>query len=247
MSIPKRWEPPEGLNRSLPRPVRLSAQGKVFVVLGAIFLIAGIGFGLMMARQVRQDAEREQLLNEKGVEATGTVIRAWRSSDKSRTPMVSYHFPVNGMELGGQSSMQTEAWRGIQVGGALTIRYLPEDPRVNRPAQGAGGPMQAWVPWMAGLMFIFPAFLFRWMIRGETRLLAEGSPAAGVVTQVTRRKKLIVYYHFQLPTGEEMHGKSSVGGGLVPKTGEQVCVLYNPDNPRRNAVYPLETVRLGEV
>jgi len=246
MAIQSRWEPPEGLNRPVPRPVRLSVQGKVLSVLGVIFLIAGVVLGAILTRQVQQDADREQLLSQKGAEAKGTVIRAWRASDKSRTPMVSYHFPANGLELGGQSSMQTEAWRKIDVGGPIVIRYLPDNPRINHPAEGASSALPAWMPWLPTLSFLFPALVFRWMIRREKRLLAEGSPARGVVTQVTRRKKLIVYYDFKLPTGEEMHGKSSVGAGFGAQSGEQVCILYDPDNPRRNAVYPLETVKLGE-
>ena len=246
MAISQQWAPPDGLNRPGPRPVRLTTRGKLFVVLGTIFLIAGVGFGLMMEGQVRRDAERERLLRERGANATGTVLSAWLSSDENRTPMVAYQFPANGTEWGGQSSLEKEIWRKTIVGGAIAIRYLPEDPRVNRPTAGAESPMQPWVPWLAGFLFMLPAVMFRWMIRREKRLLAEGSPVAGVVTRVARRKKLTVYYDFQLPTGEEMHGRSSVGAGFAPQTGERVCVLYDPDHPRRNAIYPLETVRLGE-
>jgi len=247
MAIQSRWEPPTGLERPAPRPVRLSAQGKVLTFLSVVFLAAGAAFGVTITRQIRRDTEKAELLQAKGADAQGTVTNTWLSGGKSKTAMVAYRFTVDGRQVTGESSMERPAWVELNAGGTLPVRYLPGNPEVNRPAQGALAPMPGWLPWPTTLFFALPLFMFQWMIRRETRLLAEGTPVAGVVTQVYRRKKLIVCYDFKLPTGEAMRGKSAMGRvGAAPQPGEQVCILYNPDHPRRNAVYPLETVKLGD-
>jgi len=100
--------------------------------------------------------------------------------------------------------------------------------------------------WFIVGFFVWPIFLFRWMIRRQTRLLVEGTPVTGLVTQVVRMKRTSVVYQFHLPTGETMYGRSTVNQDATPEPGGQVCVLYNSDNPRRNAAYPLPMVRLAE-
>jgi hypothetical protein len=41
-----------------------------------------------------------------------------------------------------------------------------------------------------------------------------------------------------------MKGRSQIGRRSAVQPGAQACVLYLPDNPRRNALYPLELVKL---
>jgi hypothetical protein len=65
-----------------------------------------------------------------------------------------------------------------------------------------------------------------------------------VVTGVKRADKAVfVLYEFQLLSGTVMKGRSN-GGRRTPGVGSPVCVLYDRDNPRRNAVYPLCLVKL---
>lgn len=188
--------------------------------------------------------ERDRLLQEQGVAAAGTVNKVWEQSGKTPTPMVSYRFAAPSGEFTGQSVMRSEAWRGIQPGDPLVIRYLPSQPEVNRPAQGVPNPPPAWLAWMPLLMFVWPPILFWFMIRAQWRLLAEGVPVRAVVTRIGRSKKINAYFEFKIPAGSAVTGKSSVSSRNVPDVGAEVCVLYNPDNPRKNSLYPMEMVRL---
>ena len=81
-----RWQPPEGLSYSGPRPVRLSVQGIVLVCLGGIFGLCASIIGPMAFRAIHGQIERDRLLQEQGVAAAGTVNRVWEQSGKTPTP-----------------------------------------------------------------------------------------------------------------------------------------------------------------
>jgi len=243
-SNPVRWGPPEGLSYSGPRPVRLSRQGLVLVCLGGIFGLCASIIGPMAFRAIHSKIERDRLLSKDGVVAAGTVTRVWKESGKTETPMVSYRFTASDREFIGQSQMRTGAWRGIQPGDPLVVRYLPSQPKVNQPAQGVPNPPPEWLAWMPALMFVWPPIVFWFMIRAQWRLLADGVPVRAVVTRINRSKKINAHYEFKIPAGTSVRGKSPVSRRSVPDVGAQVCVLYNPENPRKNSLYPLEMVKL---
>jgi Protein of unknown function (DUF3592) len=239
-----RWAPPEGLSYSGPRPVRLSGQGLVLVCLSGIFALCASIIGPLAFRAIQGRIDRDTLLSKQGVAAVGTVTKVWKESGKTPTPMVSYRFVAPGGEFTGQSGMRAEVWRGIQPGESLVVRYLPSRPEVNQPAQGIPNPPPAWLAWMPTLMFLWPPIMFWFMIRAQWRLLADGVPVRAVVTRINRSKKTNAYYEFKIPAGTAITGKSVVSGRSVPDVGAQVCVLYNPENPRKNSLYPLEMVKL---
>ena len=92
------------------------------------------------------------------------------------------------------------------------------------------------------LVFVF--------FRREWRLLAEGRAAAGLVTRHskmrhgTHGKKLgmAAYYQFAQLSGALTEGHTDPRE-KPPAVGSTVCVLYDPENPRRNVLYPLSLVQ----
>ena len=80
-------------------------------------------------------------------------------------------------------------------------------------------------------------------ITRQMRLLAEGRPAAARVTGIKKSDKSnVVRYEFQLPDGTSVKGRAGVS--KAPTADAPLCVLYDPENPRRNALYPLALARL---
>ena len=51
----------------------------------------------------------------------------------------------------------------------------------------------------------------------------------------------------RLLSGAVRKGHSSANKRSVPAVGSVICVIYDPDNPRRNAVYPFSLVELENV
>ena len=95
-----------------------------------------------------------------------------------------------------------------------------------------------WFPYLLAAMLAVPAFLLPIPVRRQARLLAEGRPAPGRVTGFKKTDKAIrVQYEFRLLNGALAKGK--VNRSKAPVEGAPLCVLYDPENPRRNALYPL--------
>jgi hypothetical protein len=238
------WEPPDGLGYSSLRPVRLSGQGMVLAVMSIVFLLGGPAFGIFINPEIQRNKQRDRVLSEQGADATATIMRVWRDGGKNDTHMVSYRFTVDGRDIEGKSSMHRSAWVNLREGDSLAIRYVPTSPGINHPASGTSGAAPDWLPWLMVGVFVWPPFLFWAMIRRQSRLLSEGRPAPATVTKVRHAKQVIAYYEFALLSGQVMKGRSQVNRRSAVQPGAQACALYLPDNPRRNALYPLELVKL---
>jgi Protein of unknown function (DUF3592) len=239
------WQPPDGLGRSSQRPVRLAAGGIALAVLGILFAIGGPVLGAFLATKSRNEAARNASLHEEGVETSAVVTRVWRDGGKENRRMVAYRFSAGDRELIGHSSPPRDIWDTLHEGDPLPIRYVPGKPEINHPTGWETPPMPTWLPWLMAGMFIWPGIMFWSMIRRQSWLLAEGRPTPGTVTAIRRGKQVAAVYEFKLLSGEVHKGRAMVNRP-IPTVGDRVCVLYDPDNPRRNALYPLQLVKLDK-
>ena len=87
-----------------------------------------------------------------------------------------------------------------------------------------------------------------WGIGWQRRLLAEGRPA---LARVTGSKRVVaghgghhhVQYEFRILSGAKRAGACDVRRN-PPSPGATLVILYDSDEPRRQARYPLSLVRL---
>jgi hypothetical protein len=186
-----------------------------------------------------------RLLRDEGAQTTAIITRVWRAGGKDSRHMVSYRFAAGAAdEIDGRSSAPAAIWKGLVPGGSLPVRYVPGRPEINHPAEWESSGAPVWLAWVLFPILAGPAVAFFILIRRQSRLLSEGRPAPGKVTEVKRADKaVIVKYEFSLLSGALMKGKSG-GGRRPPGIGSVVCVIYDPDNPRRNAIYPMPLVKL---
>jgi hypothetical protein len=239
------WTAPDGLGYSGLRPVRLSGTGYAILVLSAIFVIVGLGLGsFLWNKSHRERAEREQL-EHGGARAQATVVRLWRSGENGSTRRMSYRFEVGGRVVTGTTGVPKTNWTALHTGDSVPVRYLPANPAVNHPEQWSRRVSPELLGLLIPLLFCGIASGFLLMVRCQSRLLSEGRPAPGVVVKARRSDKhVVVNYEFRLLSGAVRKGKSSCSGHNVPGLGSEVCVIYDPDNPKRNALYPLSLVKL---
>jgi hypothetical protein len=235
-AFPENWAPPRELTRALPRETQLTGRGKFMVTMAWLFLIAAIPLYVWMHNQQVQTGEHNELLRTQGKEANAEIVRLWRR-DRGRVAMVGYAFTANGGRLTGESSVPSAIWPGIQKAGFLPVRYLPSDPAINHPAAWEANTSPAWMP------FVFPAMLagggafLLWNLHRQSLLAAEGTPVVGVVTKCFRIKNgWVVRYQFRMKDGTVASGRDRRDRKL--EAGVPVCVLYRPDNPRQNQLYP---------
>lgn len=245
------WRPPVGLRRSRPRDVTYTAGG--WVVWGCFWLLVAGGFAALVGLGAKADREAEEarLLEAEGVEAPGWITRLWRGSGDSKQPYVAYEFEAGGKKYTGRSKVRLSAWRMLQLGGEWRIRYARSNPRIHHPAHMEPSQTPLFVPYLVGGLCLAIALVPAALLRREKYLLAEGRLAPGVITEVKDKRtqhgeRHVATFEFPLLSG-------GVGKGhTMPQkkdyiVGQRVCVVYLPDEPKRNALFPMSLVKQAGV
>jgi hypothetical protein len=246
------WTPPPGLARSRPREVRLSAGGVALVVLGLLLAAGGAAGAAALAVMARRDARNARLLEEHGVAAEAVVTSLGPTRGEKARKRATYRYVVDGHAFDRTLETSERHWRTLRVGSAIAVRYLPSQPAIHAPLGRRPRGVPAWVPALVAGPVIFLSALCLLSVAGQRRLLAEGRTAPGRVTRHSREHHTphggnmgkTFHYEFPLLSGARSQGKSGPSKN-PPAIGSTVCVLYDPERPRRNAVYPLSLVRLA--
>jgi hypothetical protein len=141
----------------------------------------------------------------------------------------------------------------LQVGSPLPVRYLPSNPDQSYPESDSPASQTHWsiVLPVAGMALFFMcsfAFIQLSAVLPKRRLLARGRAARGVVTGCKKGSRgrstgYFLYFDFPLSTGGQGNGRVFRSQSVA--VGSAVTVLYDPDHPRRNGVYPLGPVQLS--
>lgn len=236
VSFPENWTPPRELARALPRETQLSRRGIFMAALAAILLVAAIPLFLFLRDQGTKQRAQTEALRTQGRDATGEITRLWHRG-RSSTPMVSYAFTADEVRIHGEASVPGKLWDGMQKAGFIPIRYLPSSPTVNHPAAWEENAEPAWVPVvLPGVLALGGVFLLM-NLRRQAVVVAEGLPTAGVITKCFRVKGgWAVRYQFRTKDGSVTKGSDQIYRRL--EAGSTVCVLYLPERPRRNQLYP---------
>jgi len=240
------WAPPAGLAGSGPRPVRLAAGGIFLAVMAAVFFVAavaaGVGLGAMATRQATESA----LLRAQGTETEARIMRLWRTTEEEHAPMVTYEFAWQGHRYRKQVRVPYHTWRTMTTGAALAVRFLAANPRVSHPRDWDSRPLPHWVAFLVAAILAAIGGLCTWMLRNQVRLLREGRAAPGVVTGYSRTQNgKVVHYEFALLSGATAKGRRGPLR-INPPIGTPLCVVYDTDNPRRSAPYPMDMVKLAD-
>ena len=230
--------PPDGLERSRPREVRLTSGGKALVATGVVLWLGAIAAFTGMQLERNRQAEQREVFAERSVAGVAEVTRLWRGGGEGKPRMVAYRLDVQGKSYTGQARLGSQEWSRLRVGESIAVRYLPSDPGALRLGAGRGSDgMPVFVPYLVGGALALVAVLLQFVLRSQRQLLSEGRAALARVTKHHRGEHGKSYeYEFTTLAGRKVTGKS--GPGKSPAVGSSVWVLYDPDNPRGNAVYP---------
>jgi len=241
--LQRRWRPPDGLERSRPREVRLSRSGRALAGLSAVLFVAAAVVGAGLQAQAGREQAELDLLRTEGVVTEARVTRLWRGGGDHRPPYVAYRFDAAGSVQEGARRLPLGFWRTLHQGDALPVRYVPSRPGLNHPARIEPRPMPALVPPLVAAALALAGGLCWLPIQDQRRLLAEGRAARALVTG--RRKQqhgTELIYEFATLSGTLAKGKT--GPSRKPAAvGSTLCVLYDSERPGKNAPYPLSLVR----
>jgi hypothetical protein len=239
----KMWVPPDRLDRSRPRDVRLTGAGYALFALCLTLIIGGAAGAIALTNVSKQQYEQQQMLS-KGADVDATVTNLWRSEGDSKTPWVAYTFEFGGNSYFGRSRTRLPIWEKLSVGGRLPVRVAAANPQLNVPQGSQRNPLPRWLGVLVGGMAGIAAVLSALPIRSQRRLLANGRVTRGSVTKHAKTSHgATVHYDFVLRNGARAKGHRPAGKKPAP-IGSSVCVIYDSENPRRSALYPLSLVKL---
>jgi hypothetical protein len=183
------------------------------------------------------------------VVTTGEVVRLRRNGDNNRR--VTYRFVVNGRAYEGTAGVSAGRFRTLSVGGPIRVRHLPDNPGRHRLDGVRGDGLPLAIAFVVPVLLVSAGISLIWMVNRQRWLLTEGRAAQGViVAQKTEKsshgaKSVTVSYEFLLLDGRRATGKSTLYKN-PPAIGTTVQVLYDPERPRRSAIYPFGYVRAAE-
>jgi hypothetical protein len=237
------WTPPDSLGYSSLRPVRLTGQGKALIGTAVALVIGAAVLGIFLGRTARRQAEEQRLLRTEGILADATVTRAWIDGSKERQRWIAYRFGYGDRIYSHRVQTPRNSWEGLSAGSIIAVRFVPAQPSISHPIAWDMRPLPFWLAYVISGTIAASAFFVLIPVRRQARLLAEGRPAPGHVTGFKKADKyLVVKYEFRLLSGAVAKGRANTS--KPPVEGSTLCVLYDPENPRRNALYPLSLVRL---
>jgi len=242
VSFPEGWTAPPELTGALPRETRISKDGIGAATVATALLLAAIGIVLLGCKVEAQEMAKRAALRRDGREAVGEVTNLRHVWGGAYT--VSYSFNANGVVFTGESSAPEHIWNGLREALALPVRFLPSNPAINHPAVWEESVSSDWFAFAIALLPAAAGILVLTQLRRQRRLVAEGVPTAGVVTKCYRGGKgsWWIDYQFRTEDGRVAKGIDNVRLEI----GATICVLYLPQDPRRNRPYLRSYYRVAQ-
>jgi hypothetical protein len=233
VSFPAGWTAPPELMGALPRETRMSKDGIWAAMRAAFLLLAAIAIVLLSCNMEASEIARRAALRRDGREAIGEVKDLQHVWGSAHT--VSYAFNANGVALTGKSSAPEHIWSGLRKALPLTVRFLPSNPAINHPAAWEESVLSDWFTFAIAPLSAGAGILVLLQLRRQRQLVAKGVPAAGVVTKRSRNSRGLwwVFYEFRTEDGRVAKGSDRA----CLEIGATICVLYLPQDPRRNQGY----------
>lgn len=242
-----RWEAPPELLHSSPRPVRLTGAGKAVAGL-ALALVGGALFGGMwLYDAAMRDQVQFQSREKERVSTEAEVVDLRSSRGKNARYLVIYQYRAGGQVYRKQVAVRRTEWQKLQAGSRLEVRYVPSNPELSWiPGHEPRG-IPVWlVPLMSGGLAL-ASWAIAQGIRKQRRLLSEGRPAQAQVMRSERFHRSHshgnrVHYQFEALSGATCQGQYETAKA-PPEPGTEITIIYDPDNLKDQARYPLSLVR----
>jgi hypothetical protein len=242
------WRAPSELERSAPRPIRLTGAGYAVTAAMVLMIAGSLALGVWLSVLRHREQARAAALAAEGVTVEAQIVRTGIDSSEDRRPLVVYQYTAGGRMHQGRTTLRRSDSARFPKGAAATVRYLPAEPgRSWLTGYGPEGP-PAWVPFAAPAGMIAGAAAIAFGLRKQRRLLAEGRPAQGrvissrrVYSQHSSGYRVVCELRTRDGATRKVKLRSS---RRPPAPGSPVTMLYDPDVPKRAAIYPLPLVRV---
>jgi hypothetical protein len=212
-------------------PVRLTAVGRGITILSVVFGIVAVGVTLATLHRLQMDHRFAQA----GTDISAVVLG---TSKNGHRHVVEYEFRVGNRTYRGSGDVPTlRSQMNARRSAEMSVRYLPSDPSINRPAEERDLPVAVGAIAPA-MMDAFVLFLV-WHLRRDYVLARIGRHTSGVVVGVMSQPHgALIFYDFLNGREQVARSKSGLSFPYVSQAsvGSRVEVLYLPDEPERNGL-----------
>ena len=216
-------------NARIPREARFDdgiVAGLAFTLFFFVLWLVPVGFRAY-------DIRTRDVLRREGYEANGEVMKSYTGRSSVG---VEYRFSVDGVSCPGRANMIADDYKVQAPGEKILIRYLPNNPSVNQPAN-----WEWFSVWELPFYLIGPGILVAlaalFIVGSRKRKLARmGVVVEGRVTGCAPDRKLFsVYYEFDTEDNIRMEGSTKLSEEC--EAGSSIPVMYLRSNPKRNDCY----------
>jgi Protein of unknown function (DUF3592) len=244
-----RWRLPAELAHSAPRAVRLSAAGRVLAVCAVAMvagaMVSGIGF---YVNGERNRALRARLARE-GITLQAQVVDTGRTRGEDKHRFIVYGYVVGSEAYERRQILHDRDSRTLDIGDAVAVRYLVDKPAIAWIVGYEPDGVPRWVGVVVPAILLFLAWLLAALLRRQRRLLSEGRAVAARVVASTKvhtghRTSYRVEYEFQIMSGATR--RMRLEGARAREAGACVTVIYDRENSRKVALYPLTLVTVAQ-
>lgn len=238
---------PAELKRCLPRPVQLTASGGTVVGLGVFLIASALAVLAGLAGERAAAQERRERIEREGIATQAEVVENGVTKGENKKRFAVYRYEANGREYRGRVTLRKSDRRPAKRGDGLEIRYFSGEPGKSwvRGYEPGGLPLVLIALLPPGLAIGGVCTI--WMVRRQRALLEDGRAAQARVVEVKRvlhdeHHGYKVQYEFKALSGAATRVK--LEAKKKPEEGGVVTLLYDRENPKRCAVYPLPLVRV---
>ncbi len=247
MNDHRRTELPAELRRSTPRAVRLTGAGKAVAGVAAGLIAGAFTSGVWLGVSAEWKAARSALLESEGVSIEAEVAGLRRTRGDNPRRVVTYRYTTGGRTYRGQARLRPKDERPLEVGSTVPVRYLPSDRGVSWMRGYEPGRVPFWLVPVVPACLALAAVPIALHLSRQRRLLAEGRP---VIARVRHSRKVQgkhnvhrVHFEFRIMSGAMRHAHFDKQE-KPPPAGSTLAILYDREEPRRTARYPMSLVRL---
>ena len=245
------WRPPAELLRAIPRPSRLSAAGKLIAIFGWLLPAGAPVLGTWLYLQASGGQDRSRELRDAGIATQADIVRVSTTRGEKRRRVVSYRYFAAGHSYTGRQTLRRTDRRPFEAGSTIEVRFLPSQPQSSwMDGYGPRG-MPSWPAVVLPLGLALCTLPMIYVIRRQRMLFEYGRPAQAVILESKRihhshgASHYRVRYEFQTLSGSTRKGSYNASR-KPPAAGTAITVLYDPDEPKRSAPYPLQFIRLAK-
>jgi hypothetical protein len=231
-----------------PRRIELTGKGITLVIVTVVIIAIALTYACFVAAESARQFQIRTALRSAGNETTGQITEL-RNPFHALLEYVDYTFNADGKTYTGEAIVPLEDYHTIESASSLPIRYLPENPALNHPADWEWSPIQEIWGFTALVLIAVSSISFvPSQLSFERRLAAEGLATFGLVTKcrVSGRygEFITLRYEFRTQDGNLVQGRGSFK--TQQEVGAKVPILYLPQKPKMNAPYPLSTWRVAK-